>query len=140
MSSLSINERRNGSVVILDLVGKIQLGQTNISLHKMLRRLVEEGENSILLNLEEVRSIDSSGLGELIAGYVSLEKNGGELKLLKLTARVSELMVITKLFTVFDVYDAESEAVRSFKVTPASITQPLPATRNEKVAAGGSVL
>jgi anti-sigma B factor antagonist len=114
MSNLSITERRSGSVVILDLKGKIKIGEGNLEIHENLRRLVENGEKNILLNLAEVSSIDSSGLGELIAGYATLQKNGGDLKLLNLTERVSELMMITKLFTVFDVFDNEAGAVESF--------------------------
>jgi len=133
--SLSINERRNGAVVVLDLVGKIRLGGDNINLHRVLQRLVREGEKSVLINLEEVRSIDSSGLGELIAGYASLERSGGELKLLKLTARVSELMAIAKLLTVFDVYETEAEAVRNFSTVPAAVTQPLDGSRIQKAKA-----
>ena len=115
MSNLTITQRRSGPVVILDLVGQIRLGQGNINLHKTLRDLVHSGEIQILLNLEEVSTIDSSGLGELIAGFASLEKSGGELKLLRLTERVTELMVITKLLTVFDVFDNEEVALNSFQ-------------------------
>jgi anti-sigma B factor antagonist len=114
MSTLNINERRNGSVVILDLQGNIRLGKDNTDLHQILRRLVEQGEKNVLINLAEVSRIDSSGLGELVAGYATLQKNGGDLKLLNLTLKVNELMMITKLLTVFDVYENEAEAVQSF--------------------------
>ena len=114
MSNLSITQRRSGSVVILDLQGKVKLGEENLEIHQTLRRLVEEGERKILLNLAGVSSIDSSGLGELIAGYATLQKNGGDLKLLNLTERVSEIMMITKLLTVFDAFDDEAQAVKSF--------------------------
>jgi anti-sigma B factor antagonist len=115
MSNLNIAERRSDSVVILDLQGKIRLGEGNLELHQILRNLVEKGEKKILLNLAEVSNVDSSGLGELIAGYATLQKNGGDLKLLNLTERVNELMVITKLLTVFDAFDDEAQAVASFK-------------------------
>lgn len=115
MKNLNITERRNENVVILDLQGNIRLGEGNIELHKTLRSLVEKGERRILLNLAEVTYIDSSGLGELVAGYTTLNKNGGKLKILFLTERVRELMVITKLLTVFDVFDNEQEAVESFQ-------------------------
>ena len=84
-------------------------------LQKSLRRLSDEGQKQILLNLAQAAHIDSSGLGELIAGHVALCKSGGEIKLLHLTQRVRELMTITKLLTVFDVYENESEALDSFK-------------------------
>jgi anti-sigma B factor antagonist len=115
MNNLNITERRNGNVTVLDLKGNIRLGEGNIELHNILRFLVEKGERRILLNLGEVSYIDSSGLGELVAGFTTLQKNGGELKLLRLTERVQELMFITKLLTVFDVFDNEQEAVNSFR-------------------------
>ena len=115
MNNLNITERRNGSVTVLDLQGNIRLGEGNIELHNILRFLVEKGERRILLNLADVSYIDSSGLGELVAGFTTLQKNGGELKILRLTERVRELMVITKLLTVFDVFDNEQEAIDSFQ-------------------------
>jgi anti-sigma B factor antagonist len=115
MNNLNITERRSGSVTVLDLQGNIRLGEGNIELHNILRFLVEKGERRILLNLADVSYIDSSGLGELVAGFATLQKNGGELKILHLTGRVHELMVITKLLTVFDVYDNEQEAIDSFQ-------------------------
>src|SRR6187549_3936046 len=114
MTNLIITERRSGSVTVLDLQGNIRLGEGNIELHNILRFLVEKGGRRVLLNLAEVSYIDSSGLGELVAGYTTLQKHQGELKLLHLTVRVRELMVITKLLTVFDVYDSETEAINSF--------------------------
>jgi anti-sigma B factor antagonist len=114
MNNLTITERRSGSVTVLDLTGNIRLGEGNVELHNFLRSLVEKGERKVLLNLAQVTYIDSSGLGELVAGYTTLQKNGGELKLLHLTDRVNELMVITKLLTVFEVFDDEQEAVSSF--------------------------
>lgn len=114
MSTLNISTRRQDSVVIVDLEGQIRLGETNINLHNALRGLVEAGEKKVLVNLANVNSIDSSGLGELVAGYATLEKNGGDMKLLNLTERVAELMMITKLLTVFEVFDNEAEAIESF--------------------------
>ena len=128
MNNLTITERRNGSVTVLDLSGNIRLGEGNIELHNILRFLVEKGERKVLLNLAQVTYIDSSGLGELVAGYTTLQKNGGELKLLNLTERVNELMVITKLLTVFDVFENEPEAVNSFS------------TSSEEIAADESVI
>ena len=121
MNNLNITERRNGSVTVLDLKGNIRLGEGNIELHNILRFLVEKGERRILLNLAEVSYIDSSGLGELVAGYTTLQKNGGELKILRLTERVHELMVITKLLTVFDVFENEQEAVDSFQAVSQNV-------------------
>jgi anti-anti-sigma factor len=118
MNNLNITERRSGSVTILDLKGTIKLGGGNLELHQTLRRLVEKGERKILLNLAGVAGIDSSGLGELIAGYATLQKSGGELKLLNLPDRVSELMMITKLLTVFEIFDAETAAIDSFDSAP----------------------
>ena len=115
MNSLSIKDRRVGDVIVLDIDGNLRMGEGSVVLHNAIRRLVEEGQNQILLNLARVAHIDSSGLGELIASHVTLSKSGGEIKLLHLTQRVSELMTITKLLTVFDVYDNESEALSSFK-------------------------
>src|SRR5215213_1424784 len=115
MNNLNITERRSGSVTVLDLQGNIRLGEGNIELHNILRFLVEKGERRILLNLADVSYIDSSGLGELVAGFATLQKNGGELKILHLTGRVHELMVITKLLTVFDVFDDEQKAIDSFQ-------------------------
>jgi len=135
MSDLTITKRSVSGVVILDLAGKIRLGEGNIDLHRSLRSLVEQNEKKVLLNLALVSSIDSSGLGELVAGYTTLEKSGGELKLLKLTDRVTELMMITKLLTVFDVYEDEATAVASFKPDLEMITQPL----DEEVAINEAV-
>jgi anti-sigma B factor antagonist len=114
MTNLSIKERTNGSVMILDLKGRLRLGEGCTELHQSLRSLVERGEKKILLNLEGLSHIDSSGLGELVSGYVSVKKNGGEVKLLHLTDNIYELMVLTKLLTIFDAYETEQEAVSRF--------------------------
>jgi len=121
MNNLNITERRSGSVTVLDLQGNIRLGEGNIELHNILRFLVEKGERRILLNLADVSYIDSSGLGELVAGFATLQKNGGELKILHLTGRVHELMVITKLLTVFEVFDNEQEAINSFQADSENV-------------------
>ena len=114
MTNLNITERRIENVIILDLEGTIKLGEDCSNLRKTLRFLVQNGEQKILLNLANVSYIDSSGLGELVAGFASSQKNGGALKLLNVTERISELMMITKLLTVFDVYENEAVAVKSF--------------------------
>ena len=127
MNNLEITERRAGVVTVLDLRGNIRLGEGNIHLHKALRALVDKGEKRVLVNLTGVTHIDSSGLGELVAGYTTLQKSGGDMKLLKLTERVRELMVITKLLTVFDVFDDEQEAIGSFETVedPEVVNGPL---------------
>jgi anti-sigma B factor antagonist len=126
MSSLQIFKRSVDGVMILDLKGPIRIGEGNLDLHRVISSLVEQNERRILLNLANVTYIDSSGLGELVAGYTSIEKNGGEMKLINLTDRVTELMMITKLLTVFDVFDNESEAIKSFAPDAEKVkTEPL---------------
>ena len=125
MSSLIINERRIDGVTILDLVGDIRLGQGNAYLHNAIRKVVEGGEKNILLNLARVTKIDSSGLGELVAAWTTLRKNDGEAKLLNLTQTVEHLMTLTKLLTVFDTYENEADAVKSFQ---SKVTGPLDGT------------
>ena len=114
MSGLNITQRRVVGVVILDLDGKIALGETNRSLHESLKGLAESDEKNVLVNLAKVTAIDSSGLGELVAGFASLERSGGSMKLLNLPERITEIMTITKLLTVFDIFENEADAVASF--------------------------
>ena len=114
MADLNISTREVAGVTIIDLEGRIALGDTSANLHKTLRDLVESGKQKVLINLAKVTGIDSSGLGTLVAGYTTVERAGGQLKLENLSDRVIELMTITKLLTVFDVYDNEATAVRSF--------------------------
>ncbi|MEK7725128.1 MAG: STAS domain-containing protein [Acidobacteriota bacterium] len=118
MNKLTIIQRHQQDVTILDLVGNVKMGEDVVNLRQALRILITEGEKKILLNLAGISLIDSSGLGELVAGYISLQKIGGELKLLNLTTRVSELMMITKLLTVFDSFEDEGEAINSFQISP----------------------
>lgn len=115
MNNLNITDRQVGNVTVLDIDGNLRMGEGSAVLQKAIRRLLEEGRNQILLNLSRVAYIDSSGLGELVAAHVALGKRGGRIKLLHLTHRVRELMTITKLLTVFDAYENESEALDSFK-------------------------
>lgn len=114
MPSLTINERATRGVTIVDLSGGILIGGTNRDLHNAIKRLVQEGKNKIVLNMAKVTRIDSSGLGELVAGFATLKSNNGALKLLGLPANVVDLMTITKLYTVFDIYEEEIDAVNSF--------------------------
>ena len=115
MSKLVISQRRVDDVMILDLEGGIRLGEENAYLHNTIRTLVADGEKKVLLNLAQVSKIDSSGMGELIAAFTTLQKNGGEVRLLNLTQSVEELMLMTKLLTVFDTYENEADALKSFK-------------------------
>ena len=121
MNNLNITERHNQNVTVLDLAGNIRMGEDTIKLRTALRILVKEGERNILLNLADISQIDSSGLGEMVSGYVSVRKSGGELKLLHLTDRVREIMIITKLVTIFESYENEAEAINSFQITSENI-------------------
>ena len=114
MINLYINQRRVGDVTVLDLKGRLRIGGGTVALHKSIRSLVDEGKTQILLNLTGVTYIDSSGLGELVSSQATLSNNGGEIKLAHLTERLRELMTITKLLSVFDVYDDEPKALASF--------------------------
>lgn len=115
MAQLSINQRQAGDVAILDLNGEVRIGDSATALRGAIRDLVANGNQKILLNLAGVRYIDSSGIGELIANYTTVGRSGGQLKLLSLTDKVQDLLVITKLLTVFDVYETEPEALSSYK-------------------------
>jgi anti-sigma B factor antagonist len=115
MAELEVNERQAGDVTILDMNGSVRMGEGAISLRNSIRGLVDQGKKKILLNLHGVKNIDSSGIGELIANYTTVSRDGGQLKLLNLTEKIQNLLVITKLLTVFDSYDNESEALSSFK-------------------------
>lgn len=115
MAELDLNERQAGDVTILDLSGSIRMGEGAVALRNSIRSLIDGGNKKILLNLAGVKNIDSSGIGELIANYTTLSRGGGQLKLLNLTDKIQNLLVITKLLTVFDAYDNEAEALNSFK-------------------------
>lgn len=112
--SLKMRTREVGKVVVIDLTGQITLGEASAAVRDEVRDQVGHGYLKILLNLADVTYIDSAGLGELTAAYTSVKNRGGQLKLLNLTKRVHDLMQITKLYTVFDVYDEEKRAVSSF--------------------------
>jgi len=114
MAELDVKERQAGDVTILDLRGEVRIGEGSIALRDAIRNLADTGKKKLLLNLAGVSYIDSSGIGELIANYTTVSRQGGQLKLLKLTDRVQNLLVITKLLTVFDAYDDEVEALKSF--------------------------
>ena len=111
---MQIQERMSGDVVILDLKGKITLGEGDELLKDKVNSLVNQGHKKIVLNLADVPYIDSAGLGEVVRTYTTVSRQGGSLKLLNLTKRITDLLSITKLLTVFETFDSENEAVRSF--------------------------
>ena len=111
---MEIEERVVNSVTILDLKGKLILGEGDELLRDKVNSLVHQGRKNILLNLEGVPYIDSAGLGEVVRTYTTVSRQGGRLKLLHLTKRIQDLLSITKLLTVFETYDSEPEALKSF--------------------------
>jgi len=115
MAELDIKQRASGDVTILDMNGKVTIGEGSVALRSAIRHLLEEGKRKILLNLAGVGYIDSSGIGELVASFTAINKEDGQLKLLNLTQKLQDLLAITKLLTVFDVYESEEEALGSFK-------------------------
>ncbi len=126
MTSQKATCRQVGNVSVLDMDGNIRIGDSSVALREAIRGLLAEGKNQILLNLARVGYIDSLGLGELISIHITLNKNGGQIKLLHLTQRLRELMTITKLLTVFDVYEDEAEALDSFRESDLEIAEPQP--------------
>ena len=106
--------RQVEDVTIVDLSGRIKLGEGSSVLRETVKDLLAKGQKNILLNLAEISYIDSSGIGELVAAFTSVRKQGGELKLLHLTRKVHDLLQITKLYTVFDVKDDEAAALKAF--------------------------
>ena len=115
MAELDVKERQAGDVTILDLSGSVRIGEGSIALRDAIRDLAGEGKKKLLLNLAGVSYVDSSGIGELIANYTTITRQGGQVKLLNLTDKIQDLLVITKLLTVFDAYDNEADALNSFK-------------------------
>ena len=114
MVNCKIEERRQGAVTILDLFGELRSGGSRVALHETIERLLGEGRNLILLNLEGLTAIDASGLGELLRSAVGLNKDGGQLKLLHPARSLREMLMITKLSGVFDMFESEPEAVGAF--------------------------
>ena len=113
--SMKTSTRQVSGVTIVDLSGRITLGEGSVLLRDLVRDLVTKGQRRILLNLGDVTYIDSSGIGELVSAFTTVRNQGGELKLLNLTKKVHDLLQITKLYTVFDVKDDEATAVAAFK-------------------------
>ena len=113
--SLVVKSRRLDDVVILDLSGRITMGEGTLILRDQIQKLLGRGDRKFLLNLADVNYIDSSGLGELVTSFTTVRNQGAELKLLNLTHRVQDLLQITKLLTVFEVFNSEAEALKTMK-------------------------
>ena len=114
---MQIEQRTVGDVVVLDLKGRVMLGDGDEVLKDKVNSLLNQGQKKIVLNLAEVPYIDSAGLGEVVRTYTTVSRQGGHLKLLNLTKRITDLLAITKLLTVFDTYESETEAVGSFSAS-----------------------
>ena len=112
--SVKLTTRQVGDVTVVDVAGRITLGEGSATVRDAMRDMVSKSQKKILLNLGEVSYIDSSGIGELVSGFTTVTNSGGALKLLNLNKRVKDLLQITKLYTVFDVHDDEASAIRSF--------------------------
>jgi anti-sigma B factor antagonist len=114
MAHLTINERNAGNVTILDLSGRITIGEGSVQLREAVRRLLEQGHKNLLIDLGQVDYVDSSGIGELVSCYTTTKNQGGQLKLLNLTKKIKDLLSITKLLTVFETFDDEGSALASY--------------------------
>jgi anti-sigma B factor antagonist len=112
--SLRANSRDIGGVIVIDLEGRITLGDGSALLRDLIRENLDQGHKKLLLNLAAISYLDSTGLGELVSGYRLVKSNGGELKLLNLNKKVTDLLQVTKLYTVFDIHNDEAQAVASF--------------------------
>jgi anti-sigma B factor antagonist len=111
---MRIDTRTNANVTVLDIHGKITIGEGSVEMRNKIRELLNAGKKDILLNLGDVSYVDSSGIGELVSCYTTVANQGGRLKLLNLTKKMHELLAITKLLTVFDAYDNENKAIASY--------------------------
>jgi anti-sigma B factor antagonist len=111
---MKIEMRTVGDIRILDCSGKITLGEGTMAVRNTVRDILKDNGKKIILNLADVNYIDSSGIGELVSTYTTVTNNGGQLKLLSLTKKIHELLQITKLLTVFQVFDSEDAAIKSF--------------------------
>jgi len=114
---MQITERSVGDVMVLDIDGKITLGEGDEQLKDKVNSLVNQGHLKMILNLAEVPYLDSAGLGEVVRAYTTVSRKGGSLKLLNLTKRITDLLSITKLLTVFETFESEDDAVRSFSAS-----------------------
>jgi anti-sigma B factor antagonist len=113
-----------GDVLVVNLTGPITLGPGTREFRQLITDTLESGRKNILLNMAEVYYIDSSGLGELVAAYTASTRRGGKLKLMKLTQRVQDVVQLTKVYRIFEVFDDEATAVRSFEVIPDGPEKP----------------
>ena len=111
---MQIEQRALGDVVVLDLKGRVTLGEGDELLKDKVNSLINQGQKKVVLNLAEVPYIDSAGLGDIVRTYTTVSRQGGSLKLLNLTKRITDLLSITKLLTVFETFESENDAVRSF--------------------------
>jgi anti-sigma B factor antagonist len=111
---MDISERESGNVTIVDMNGKLTLGEATQRLHDKVNSLLQQGRKNIVLNLRDVSSVDSGGLGELVRTLTTMQKHGGSLKVANLPKRIQDLLVMTRLVTVFDTFDDEGAAVKSF--------------------------
>ncbi len=111
---MTITERKSGDVTVLDVEGKILLGEGDVQLKRKIDELIERNETKLLLNLANVPYMDSGGLGEIVRSYTTVKRAGGDLKLLNATKRISDLLTITKLITVFEIFEDEPAAVKSY--------------------------
>lgn len=112
--SVKLTTRQVGDVTVIDATGRITLGEGASTFRDTIRDLATKGNKKLLVNLGDVSYIDSSGIGEMVSGFTTVTNHGGQLKLLSLSKRVKDLLQITKLYTVFEVFDDEASAVRSF--------------------------
>ena len=106
--------RDQGDVRIIALAGKITIGTGDVKLRELINTALDEGQTKILLDLAGVTAIDSSGIGEMVACYTTVTKRDGQMKLLRMSKKINDIMQVTQLITVFDVFDDESEAISSF--------------------------
>lgn len=113
--SVKLTMRQVGDVTVIDAVGRITLGEGSSTFRDSIKDLVSKGNKKVLLNLAEVSYIDSSGIGELVSGFTTVSNAGGSLKLLNLTKRIQDLLQITKLYTIFEVFDDEAAALATFQ-------------------------
>ena len=113
--ALTIASREVDGVTVLDLNGRITLGEGSVQLREAIRDLISKGSRTILLNMGDVNYIDSSGLGELVSAFTTAKNQNADVKLLNLTKKVKDVLQVTKLYTVFDIYDDEAHAIGSFK-------------------------
>jgi anti-anti-sigma factor len=111
---MNVNTRQSGDVTILDLKGKITIGSGDVALRNSIQEVMNNGAQKVLINMADVSTIDSSGIGELVSGYTTATNRGAKLKLFNLPSKVTDILTITQLITVFDVFDSEAEGVSSF--------------------------